>query len=149
MIDRLPALAAALRDIVALVQGIGGAVEPWDPIHLPEALEVPFDRIRDTYIEMARTPRERGDRLVLHGSLLKAGELIDESKPAFEIDTFGWSARLSTAVVLVRPDSLGGIDPNFGFAPSLSWMHTTTTTEDQSCSLVGSRRLCPTSRSLP
>lgn len=122
--ERVVRLLRAVARLARVAAELGRSAHPIpDPLHPPQAVAVPLDEIRDTHLDMTLVPRERGDRIVVRGSLLRDDQVLDETKASFAVDAFGWQGTLSPAVVLARPDSLGGADPNFGFAPSLSWLH--------------------------
>ncbi len=90
---------------------------------IPESLDVSFDQIKDTVIDLRRTDREPGDMVRVRATRLKAGEARGETQAEFEVRRFGWYAKLSPAVVLARPDQLRGSNDGFRFAPTLSWLH--------------------------
>ncbi|HKX46265.1 MAG TPA: hypothetical protein VJP77_06150, partial [Planctomycetota bacterium] len=92
-------------------------------LHPPEVRNVPLDELRDTHVDLRRVARARGDRLVVRASLVEGDAVVDQALATFELEVYGHYATISPAVVLVRPDSLGGASTQFAFAPTLSWMH--------------------------
>lgn len=114
------ALAETIDDFVGdLAQPVEGHIPS------PHAFRIPVDDVKDTYIDLTRTPRQEGDRLSFRAELFRAGaeEPSDEMEASFEPEYFGWHARLSPSVVLVRPTSLANSEEQFAFAPALSWVH--------------------------
>jgi hypothetical protein len=92
-----------------------------------ETLLVDLGDIKNTWIDLRRTPRLAGDEIILKATLLNAQETeLDTSTASLQVERFGWHARLSPAVALVKPDQLNGAYDDFRFAPTLSWLHTYT-----------------------
>lgn len=87
------------------------------------AFDVPLDELKDTYLDLRLTPRSPGDWVTVNAVLLDGTREIDQSTASFEVDRFGWFARLSPAVVLVTPDTLEDDPDLVQFAPTVSWMH--------------------------
>ncbi len=119
--------------IVSKVQGILEITEitqkkPSD-VNIPEpaALIIPLGEAKNTFVDLNYTPRTVGDTLALRATLYEGNDANavqkDQTTASFKVDEFGYFARLSCAVVLVRPSELAGGNDQFRFAPTLSWMH--------------------------
>jgi hypothetical protein len=122
-------LVADAQAIVPLL-GIGRGL-PRD-VGTINSFRIPFERIKDTSIDLLKTPRRPGDRIEFRARLFSTGissvgamssEPADELEASFEVREFGWHNRLSPSVVLVRPTELVAGDENFSFAPVLSWVY--------------------------
>jgi hypothetical protein len=96
------------------------------------SFRVPFEKIKDTSINLLKTPRRTGDHIEFRARLFSVGissagamdpEPMDELEASFEVLEFGWHDRLSPSVVLVSPMELVALDEQFSFAPVLSWVH--------------------------
>jgi len=125
----LEGYAADFRQAAALVVDVSAVLgrlqHPVADLPGPSSvtLDVPLDKIKDTFINLEQTPRLVGD-LVTVRATLKAGEReVDTSLATFRVERFGYYAELSPAVVLVKPRHIAGADTGFRFAPTLSWMH--------------------------
>lgn len=90
---------------------------------IPQSFKVPYEQLGDTSIDLRRTSRKVGDTVKIRATRYKNDEQVDQSTAEFEVQRFGWYARLSPAVVLVAPERLASGNDNFRFAPTLSWLH--------------------------
>lgn len=132
---------ALAKDVEHFVGGVnqlvdGGLIAKAVPVPTnfrnKEAIDVPFAEIRDTWIDLERTPRLVGETLTVRVTPLRAGETLDSPLAVpFGIEQYGWHARLDPSVVMARPTSLGARQERFQFAPMLSWSHTYTPRPEQ------------------
>lgn len=90
---------------------------------VPEAFDVAFDELKDTSIDLGRVPSADGDILLVRTTLKQPGLDPQQSNAEFKITHYGWHARISPSVVLVRPDEVASGDDEYRFAPALGWMH--------------------------
>ena len=98
-----------------------------DPVsvgtQVPESLDIPWDKIKNTYIDLMSTPRQVGDSITVRATLYEDKSEKDKTTATFEVAQYGWYADLSPAVVLVKPTQFVGAYDGFRFAPTLSWMN--------------------------
>lgn len=122
--DRVLAVVGPLlqagKELLATLPGKPGLTTP---VPLPQTPDVPLEDAQNTLLDLTHTSCQPGDEVQLHASMLQAGREIDRADASFRIEALGWRARLSPAVVLLRPDQLDGAAERFGFAPTLSWLH--------------------------
>lgn len=126
---QIEGLYGDLHSIQGLVNGVGTIFDVLtiSPVaigtHAPESILVPYDEIKDTFIDLNYTPRLQGDTITIQATLYDGEIEKDKTTASFQVERFGWFAELSPAVVLVKPDELQGNKDGFRFAPVLSWMH--------------------------
>ena len=91
---------------------------------VPESLNVPLEKVKDTFIDLKYTPRLVGDTVTIRATLSKGEEedVLDKTTASFQVSQFGLYGKLSPAVVLVKPTELKGGSDDFRFSPILSWM---------------------------
>ena len=89
----------------------------------PEAFDVDIADLQNTSIDLRRVASRDGDTVFVRATIKEPGRKPVESEADFEITHFGWHARLSPSVVLVRPEELASGNEEFRFAPALGWMH--------------------------
>jgi hypothetical protein len=115
-----------IRDLVNEAAGVFDIITV-SPVaietHAPETIRVPYDEIKDTFVDLNYTPRLRGDTVTIRATLFDEETEKDKTTALFQVERFGWYAELSPSVVLVKPDKLEGGHDGFRFAPTLSWMH--------------------------
>lgn len=116
-------VAAFRRDLGALTDAPGYGPLATD-VKVPGAFDVPLDDAPATFLDLERTPRLRGDQLTVRATLLRDKKEVGAADASFDVEQFGWHARLDPGVILARPTRLKDRDETFGFAPLLSWMHT-------------------------
>lgn len=87
------------------------------------SLQVPLNKIKDTFIDLEQTPRMVGDFITVRATLKDGEQVLDTSLARFQVGRFGHYAEMSPAVVLVKPQQIAGTDTGFRFAPALSWMY--------------------------
>ena len=114
------------RRVVQALKVFGGSVAVGT--RAPESLKVPLEQVKDTFIDLNYTPRLVGDTVTLRATLYKGDkeegeEELDTTTASFRVSRFGYFAKLSPAVVLVKPTKLKGGSDDFRFSPILSWMH--------------------------
>jgi hypothetical protein len=114
----------------AVVAALGGVVHGVQApvtgeLVAPDARRIPVANITNTTLDLELTPRLPGDRVNVRAELFRNGEAkpFDAVEASFQPEYFGWNARLSPSVVLVRPTRLAASRETFSFAPVLSWMH--------------------------
>lgn len=90
---------------------------------VPEAFEIDIEELQDTEIDLKRLPLEEGDSILLQATYKRPGQKTLVSEPKFKITHYGWYAKLSPSVVLVKPKKLVSGNESFHFAPALGWMH--------------------------
>jgi hypothetical protein len=90
---------------------------------LPEAFDVDINDLQDTTINLKKVPAQDRDSILLRATLFEPGRTTTVSDARFEITHYGWHAKLSPSVVLVKPNELESGNSNFQFAPALGWMH--------------------------
>ncbi len=131
LVRDLEGFVKRLKDLSEHV-GLNGASPIPADLHNSEAITVPFASIRNTWVDLQRTPRLEGDMLTVRITPLQAGRDLGASLSVpFQIQQYGWHARLDPSVVLARPTSLGTGQERFQFAPMLSWSHTMTPRPEQ------------------
>jgi len=124
----LKATYADLQQVATIAQRIEGVLGIAEASvaelpTVPEALNVPLDDVRDTWIDLERTRRRDGDLVSVRATLLDdEDKAVATSGASFQVAQFGWRGQLSPAVVLARPDQLAGGSNSFRFAPTLSWL---------------------------
>jgi len=90
---------------------------------IPESFDVDLENLQDTSINLKKVELQAGDTILVKATLKEPGRKPVESTAEFKITHYGWHARLSPSVVLVRPDQLASGNTEFRFAPALGWMH--------------------------
>jgi len=101
---------------------LGQPSVPEMPATTAGVLEVPLDKIKDTFIDLEQTPRLVGDGITVRATLKDGDNVVDNSVARFRVERFGHYAELSPAVVLAKPRQIAGTDTGFRFAPTLSWL---------------------------
>jgi hypothetical protein len=113
--------ATLVKDVYITLARLTQPVTELPPV-ASTSLEIPLDRIRDTFINLEQTPRLVGDVISVRATY-KSSDQVDTSIASFRVEKFGHYADLSPAVVLVKPQHIAGTDTGFRFAPALSWMY--------------------------
>jgi hypothetical protein len=132
-------LQVVLEDVQSYYADVRSAVEVIDRVtrllkigqipveqvapEVPEAFEVGIEDLQDTAIDLKRLPLKDGDSVLLRATYKKPGHKAVVSEPKFEITHYGWYAKLSPSVVLVKPTELESGNESYRFAPALGWMH--------------------------
>ncbi|MDH3592642.1 MAG: hypothetical protein OER88_12225, partial [Planctomycetota bacterium] len=121
--DDLSAAVALARRAAAML-GIGHAITTNATRRdVPEAFDVDLDDLENTFLDLKRVPAQRGDVIEVTATLKQPGKDEKSFTTSFKTTHYGWHARLSPGVVLVRPDQLSGRSNKFRFAPTLAWIH--------------------------
>lgn len=90
---------------------------------VPEVFDVDIAKLEDTHLDLKRVAGRPNDLITFTATLKEEGRAEKTSEASFKLTHYGWYARLSPSVVLVRPDQLAGARERFQFAPVVSWNH--------------------------
>ena len=90
---------------------------------VPEVFDVDIANLEDTHLDLKRVAGRPNDLITLAATLKEEGRAERTSEASFKLTRYGWYAKLSPSVVLVRPDQLEEASESFQFAPVVSWNH--------------------------
>lgn len=120
--EDLRSVAEVIKEVVNVLKVVDQDVT--EGIRAPESLNVPLEKVKNTFIDLKYTPRLEGDTIRVRATLSQGDgeEEIDKTSAEFLVNRFGLYGKLSPAVVLVKPTELKGGSDDFQFSPILSWM---------------------------
>lgn len=117
----------SLRQFVQDAPDLLGFTDTGEPLkanlNAPEIKEVPLAEAPDTKIELPRTSRMSGDRVIVSAALKVGDSEVMKSDALFVVKYFNWHPHLSSNVILTKaayPKS--SYDGDYKFEPSVSWV---------------------------
>lgn len=127
---RLEAAAALVRradEITAELRELCGELRQQPdlaPVPGGQPFEVPLDQLKDTALEIQRTPRIARDEFEIRASLLKGGKVVEQTMTVLRVERYGLRRELRPAVVMATPDRLAGDGEARRYTTSLSYLLT-------------------------